>query len=122
MPRYGLEDLDLSPGKRARLYRMLHQHGPGGGIAMFLPVDQGLEHGPRDFRDIDVDEVEGDVRPLLAVWSVVGGRPDDFAASLNDDRRALDGCRPAGFDLFSLAKVVRVEALGETRRRQHDSN
>src|SRR5215212_2842940 len=51
MPRYSLDDLDLSPGKRARLYRLFHEHGPGGGIAMFLPVDQGLEHGPRDFYD-----------------------------------------------------------------------
>lgn len=51
MPPYSLDDLDLSPGKRARLYRMLYEHGPGHGIAMFLPIDQGLEHGPRDFFD-----------------------------------------------------------------------
>ena len=51
MPPYGLPDLDLSPGKRARLYRLLHQHGPGHGLGMFLPIDQGLEHGPRDFFD-----------------------------------------------------------------------
>ncbi len=51
MPRYSLDDLELSPGKRSRLYRLLYEHGPGGGIAMFLPVDQGLEHGPRDFFD-----------------------------------------------------------------------
>ena len=51
MPPYGLADLDLSPGKRARLYRLLHQHGPGHGLGMFLPIDQGLEHGPRDFFD-----------------------------------------------------------------------
>ena len=51
MPRYALDQLDLPAGKRSRLYRLLHEHGPGGGIAMFLPVDQGLEHGPRDFFD-----------------------------------------------------------------------
>jgi class I fructose-bisphosphate aldolase len=51
MPRFSLDQLDLPAGKRARLYRLLHEHGPGGGIAMFLPVDQGLEHGPRDFFD-----------------------------------------------------------------------
>src|SRR5438093_1981769 len=51
MPRYSLDDLDLSPGKRARMYRMLHAHGPGHGVGMFLPIDQGLEHGPRDFFD-----------------------------------------------------------------------
>lgn len=49
MPRQDLDDLQLPIGKRTRLYRMLHQHGPGNGIAMFLPIDQGLEHGPRDF-------------------------------------------------------------------------
>ena len=49
MPRVGLNELDLTPGKRARLYRMLYAHGPGHGLGMFLPIDQGLEHGPRDF-------------------------------------------------------------------------
>ena len=39
----------LSCGKRARLYRLLYQHGPGNGTLMFLPIDQGLEHGPIDF-------------------------------------------------------------------------
>lgn len=47
--RPALEDLGLSTGKKARLYRILHQHGLGNGTAMFLPYDQGLEHGPRDF-------------------------------------------------------------------------
>ncbi len=51
MPPYSLDELDFSPGKRARLYRMLYQHGPGNGLGMFLPIDQGLEHGPRDFFD-----------------------------------------------------------------------
>jgi class I fructose-bisphosphate aldolase len=49
MGRHRLEELDLSTGKRARLYRLLYGHGPGHGLGMFLPVDQGLEHGPRDF-------------------------------------------------------------------------
>lgn len=44
-----LDDLDLVPGKRTRLHRMLYEHGPGGGTGMFLPIDQGLEHGPVDF-------------------------------------------------------------------------
>lgn len=51
MPRPTFDDLDLPAGKRARLYRLLYQHGPGNGIGMFLPIDQGLEHGPRDFFD-----------------------------------------------------------------------
>jgi class I fructose-bisphosphate aldolase len=44
-----LEDLDLSTGKRTRLYRLLYKYGPGQGRMMVLPIDQGLEHGPRDF-------------------------------------------------------------------------
>jgi class I fructose-bisphosphate aldolase len=28
---------------------MLYNHGPGNGTLMFLPIDQGIEHGPRDF-------------------------------------------------------------------------
>jgi class I fructose-bisphosphate aldolase len=44
-----LSDLDLSIGKKARLHRLLYSFGPGNGTLMFLPIDQGLEHGPRDF-------------------------------------------------------------------------
>jgi class I fructose-bisphosphate aldolase len=51
MPPYTLDDLELSAGKRARLYRMFQAYGPGNGTGMFLPIDQGLEHGPRDFWD-----------------------------------------------------------------------
>jgi len=39
----------LAPGKRARLHRLLFEFGPGNGTLMFLPIDQGIEHGPRDF-------------------------------------------------------------------------
>ena len=48
-PRPGLDQLGLSTGKKARLHRILHRHGLGNGTAIFLPYDQGLEHGPRDF-------------------------------------------------------------------------
>lgn len=44
-----LADLDLSVGKRTRLQRLLYGSGPANGTLMFLPIDQGLEHGPRDF-------------------------------------------------------------------------
>jgi fructose-bisphosphate aldolase, class I len=47
--RTGLGQLGLSAGKKARLHRILHQHGLRNGTAIFLPYDQGLEHGPRDF-------------------------------------------------------------------------
>ncbi|MGI8461321.1 MAG: class I fructose-bisphosphate aldolase [Solirubrobacterales bacterium] len=39
----------LSPGKRTRLRRLLFEFGPGEGTLMLLPIDQGIEHGPRDF-------------------------------------------------------------------------
>jgi class I fructose-bisphosphate aldolase len=39
----------LSPGKRARLRRLLYDYGPGDGALLLLPIDQGIEHGPRDF-------------------------------------------------------------------------
>jgi class I fructose-bisphosphate aldolase len=39
----------LSTGKKARLHSLLFDHGLGNGTALFLPYDQGLEHGPRDF-------------------------------------------------------------------------
>jgi len=44
-----LEDLDLSPGKRVRLHRLLYEHGLRNGTLMVLPIDQGVEHGPVDF-------------------------------------------------------------------------
>ena len=47
--RPGLDQLGLSAGKKARLHRILYRHGLGNGTAIFLPYDQGLEHGPRDF-------------------------------------------------------------------------
>ena len=48
--RLTLNDLDhLSTGKRTRLRRLFYQYGPGNGTGLFLPIDQGLEHGPRDF-------------------------------------------------------------------------
>lgn len=48
--RLTLDDLEhLSTGKRARLHRLLYDYGPGNGTMMFLPIDQGLEHGPVDF-------------------------------------------------------------------------
>jgi class I fructose-bisphosphate aldolase len=44
-----LADLDLVTGKRARLHRLLYTYGPANGTLLLLPIDQGLEHGPRDF-------------------------------------------------------------------------
>jgi fructose-bisphosphate aldolase, class I len=47
--RPALSKMGLSPGKKARLKRLLYHHGPGGGTLLVLPIDQGLEHGPVDF-------------------------------------------------------------------------
>jgi fructose-bisphosphate aldolase, class I len=47
MSGYQLRHLDS--GKKARMHRILFQHGLCNGTALFLPYDQGLEHGPRDF-------------------------------------------------------------------------
>lgn len=47
--RLPLSALGLGAGKKARLHRILHQFGLKNGTALFLPYDQGLEHGPRDF-------------------------------------------------------------------------
>ena len=44
-----LDELPLSTGKRTRLRRLLYGAGPANGTALLLPIDQGLEHGPRDF-------------------------------------------------------------------------
>lgn len=44
-----LDELNLSLGKRTRLHRLLYQFGPANGTLLFLPIDQGLEHGPVDF-------------------------------------------------------------------------
>ena len=44
-----LQDLEVSVGKRTRLQRLLYKYGPANGTLLLLPIDQGLEHGPRDF-------------------------------------------------------------------------
>ena len=47
--RLPLSARGLGTGKKARLHRILHQFGLKNGTALFLPYDQGMEHGPRDF-------------------------------------------------------------------------
>jgi fructose-bisphosphate aldolase, class I len=47
--RISLDQIGVGAGKKARLHRILFRHGLGNGTAVFLPYDQGLEHGPRDF-------------------------------------------------------------------------
>lgn len=47
--RRSLDEHGLDAGKKARPHRILFQHGHRNGTALFLPYDQGMEHGPRDF-------------------------------------------------------------------------
>ena len=69
VPRTPIGELGLSTGKKARLHRILYQHGVKNGTAMFLPYDQGLEHGPRDFFD---NPASGDPRYIIKL-AVEGG-------------------------------------------------
>lgn len=47
--KFHLELDCLTTGEKRRLYELMYAHGPGNGKIMLLPVDQGFEHGPRDF-------------------------------------------------------------------------
>ncbi|RSM85158.1 fructose-bisphosphate aldolase [Kibdelosporangium aridum] len=67
--RPALNHLGLDTGKKARLHRILHQHGLRNGTALFLPYDQGLEHGPRDFFD---NPISSDPKYILNL-AVEGG-------------------------------------------------
>jgi class I fructose-bisphosphate aldolase len=60
--RLRLANCGLSAGKKARLHRILYKHGLGNGTALFLPYDQRLEHGPRDFF---ADPVAADPRYIV---------------------------------------------------------
>jgi len=67
--RSSLDQLGLGTGKKARLHRILHEHGVRNGTAIFLPYDHGLEHGPRDFAG---DPESGDPRHVIQL-AVEGG-------------------------------------------------
>jgi fructose-bisphosphate aldolase, class I len=59
----------LTTGKKTRLHRLMHQFGPGNGTMLFLPYDQGLEHGPVDFFENPIAE-----RPeYVAEMGIKGG-------------------------------------------------
>jgi class I fructose-bisphosphate aldolase len=67
--RTPIGELGLSTGKKARLHRIIHQFGLKNGTALFLPYDQGLEHGPRDFFE---NPVAGDPKYIVKL-AVEGG-------------------------------------------------
>ena len=70
--RPSLNELDLSLGKRTKLTRILYEHGPGNGTALFLPIDQGLEHGPVDFF-ANPDSIDPDFQCRLALQGGYSG-------------------------------------------------
>lgn len=47
--KFHLDLENIGPGEKRRLFELMYAHGPGNGKIMLLPIDQGLEHGPRDF-------------------------------------------------------------------------
>lgn len=47
--RFSLDMDHIGPGEKRKLCEFMYHHGPGNGKMIFLPVDQGLEHGPSDF-------------------------------------------------------------------------
>src|ERR671938_2026907 len=67
--RTPIGELGLNSGKKARLHRILHQYGLRNGTALFLPYDQGLEHGPRDFFE---NPASGDPKYIVKL-AVEGG-------------------------------------------------
>lgn len=67
-----LDDMQLSTGKKTRLHRLLYQYGPANGTLLFLPIDQGLEHGPRDFFDCE-DSVDPNYQLRIAKESRYSG-------------------------------------------------
>jgi class I fructose-bisphosphate aldolase len=66
------DEMNLSTGKRARLHRLMYEHGPANGTLMMLPIDQGLEHGPVDFFD-NPDAIDTDWVLRLAVEGKFSG-------------------------------------------------
>ncbi len=72
IPRVKLSDMNLSPGKRVRLHRLLYEHGPANGTLLLLPIDQGLEHGPVDFFD-NPDSLDPEFQFRLAVEAGFSG-------------------------------------------------
>ncbi|HET9982645.1 MAG TPA: hypothetical protein VFQ38_03625 [Longimicrobiales bacterium] len=86
-----LDDMDLTPGKRARLYRLLYEHGVGNGTLMILPIDQGIEHGPVDFFEnpasLDPEfqwtlAVEGGYNAIACHWNLARAYMKKFAGKV----------------------------------------
>ncbi len=112
VPRPALAELGLGTGKKARLHRILYQHGLRNGTAMFLPYDQGLEHGPRDFFD---NPAAGD--PGYIVKLAVEGGFNGVAVQVGSAEKFFWDC----YTLYvgSEQQEADFEALAEVRRQAH---
>ena len=91
--RLTLNDMDhLSTGKRVRLHRLLHEHGPGNGTLLLLPIDQGLEHGPRDFF-ANPDSADPNFQFKLAIEGNYSGIALQYGLAQNISPPMPDACR-----------------------------
>jgi DhnA family fructose-bisphosphate aldolase class Ia len=93
--REPLSRLGLDTGKKARLHRILYQHGLRNGTGLFLPYDQGLEHGPRN-------DAKRPGMPLV-VWSYPRG-------SAVDAKGGRDSFYAVGKDLRARCQLARKTA------------
>ncbi len=85
-----LEEMGLDTGKLVRLKR-IYSRGKGNGTLLFLPIDQGLEHGPRDFfpnpASLDPDyewrlAVEGDYSGIALQYGLASKYIRDYAGQV----------------------------------------
>ena len=92
-----LAELGLSSGKKARLHRILFEHGLRNGAGIFLPYDQGLEHGPRDFVARVKEKALGQdvVRSITPGQQIVKIFHDELVTLLGGDGEPLNLAKPA---------------------------
>ena len=112
-----LEDLDLPAGKKTRLYRLLYKYGPGTGRMMVLPIDQGLEHGPRDFF-VNPESLNPEFQLRLALeggfsasptWNAIAEKPPSSAS-----RSWNSGLRLSGLTKKSRGPCSNPWSMGRT--------
>src|SRR5215204_3563966 len=94
----------LAPGKRARLRRLLFEFGPGNGTLMLLPIDQGIEHGPRDFFPNPASK-DPDYQGQVPLILKVNGKTD-----LPSSAHAFSSCNASVEDAVRLG----ADAVGYT--------
>ncbi|MEN8374148.1 MAG: fructose-bisphosphate aldolase [Gemmatimonadota bacterium] len=129
--RARISDLDMPPGKRVRLRRLLYGNGVGNGTLLVLPIDQGIEHGPVDFlpnpASADPDyqwrlAVEGGYNAIACHWGMARRYMKPYAgrvplilkingkSSIPSDAEALSSPTATVEDAVSLG----ADAIGYT--------